>query len=81
LFFPRGLTDWLSGSSETAMLFSFSRHFWQIAPVSERQSRCPLEPVLGCFFEENISIYNLFVFAANTKYLSRSVLLSQLSPQ
>jgi hypothetical protein len=54
-------------------------HFWQIAPVSERQSRCPLEPVLGCFFEENISIYNLFVFAANTKYLSRSVLLSQLS--
>jgi hypothetical protein len=22
-------------------------HFWQIALVSERQSRCPLEPVLG----------------------------------
>jgi len=26
---------------------ALSRHFWKTAPVSERQSRCPLEPVLG----------------------------------
>jgi hypothetical protein len=27
--------------------FSIMHYFWQIAPVFERQSRCPLQPVLG----------------------------------
>jgi hypothetical protein len=27
--------------------FSIIAHFWQNAPARERQSRCPLEPVLG----------------------------------
>jgi hypothetical protein len=27
--------------------FSILHHFWQSAPARERQSRCPLEPVLG----------------------------------
>ena len=35
--------DWRDSSS-------IMHHFWQIAPVSERQSRCPLEPVLARFF-------------------------------
>jgi hypothetical protein len=27
--------------------FLIMHHFWQNAPVRERRSRCPLEPVLG----------------------------------
>jgi hypothetical protein len=30
--------------------FTLSRHFWQNASARERQSRCPLEPVLGSVF-------------------------------
>jgi hypothetical protein len=39
---------WLSGSGGTGEIPSqLSRHFWQNALLVERQSRCPLEPVLA----------------------------------
>jgi hypothetical protein len=30
--------------------------FWKFAPVSGRQSRCPLDPVLGAFWNFNLLI-------------------------
>jgi hypothetical protein len=43
-------TDGLGGSGGTGETPSqLSRHFWQITHVFERQSRSPLEALLGCY--------------------------------
>jgi hypothetical protein len=49
---------WLSSSGGSGETYSRCRAISGKALLAERQSRCPLEPVLGRLFEENI--YNHF---------------------